>query len=47
MKNVNLLQKWYFIDSQTEKAKYNQNNSIKFEIETINSSLWDYSDAYI
>ena len=27
---------WYVIDSQTEKDKYIENDSIKFEIETIN-----------
>ena len=48
MKNLNLLQKkWYVIDSQTTKGKYNQNNSIKFETESIKSSLCDYSDAFI
>ena len=35
--------KWYVIESQTAKDKYNQNNSIKFETESIN----DYSDAFI
>ena len=36
MKNLNLLQKkWYVIDNQTTKGKYNQNNSIKFETESI------------
>ena len=39
--------KWYVIDSQTAKGKYNQNNSIKFETESIKSSLCDYSDAFI
>ena len=29
--------KWYVIDSQTAKGKYNQNNSIKFETESITS----------
>ena len=38
--------KWYVIDSQTVKDKYNQNNSIKFKTETITSSLCDYSDAF-
>ena len=48
MKNLNLLQKkWYVIDSQTAKDKYNQSNSIKFESESIRSSLCDYSDAFI
>ena len=27
--------KWYVIDSQTASDKYNQNNSIKFEAESI------------
>ena len=36
LKNLNLLQKkWYVIDSQTAKGKYNQSNSIKFESEII------------
>ena len=39
--------KWYVIDSQTKKDKYNQNNSIKFETESIKSSLRDYSDAFV
>ena len=39
--------KWYVIDSQTAKGKYNQNNSINFETESIKSSLCDYSDAFI
>ena len=39
--------KQYVIDSQTARDKYNQNNSIKFEAESIKSSLCDYSDAFI
>ena len=39
--------KWYVIDSQTAKDKYNQNNSIKLETESIKSNLCDYSDAFI
>ena len=39
--------KWYVIDCQTAKDKYNQNNSLKFETENIKSSFWDYSDAFI
>ena len=39
--------KLYIIDSQTAKGKYDQNNSIKFETESIKSSLCDYSDALI
>ena len=39
--------KWYVIDSQTTKGKYKQGDVIKFETETIKSSLCDYSDAFI
>ena len=39
--------KWYAIDSQTIKDKYKQGDTIKFETETIKSSLCDYSDAFI
>ena len=39
--------KWHVTDSQTTKGKYKQGDSIKFETETIKSSLWDYSDAFI
>ena len=39
--------KWYVIDNQTVKDKYNLNSSIKFETESIKSSLCDYSDAFI
>ena len=39
--------KWYVINSQTTKGKYKQGDSIKFETETIKSSLCDYSDAFI
>ena len=35
------------IDSQTTKGKYKQGHTIKFETETIKSSLFDYSDAFI
>ena len=35
------------IDGQTTEGKYNQDSSIKFEIETIISSLCDYFDAFI
>ena len=38
---------WYVIDSQTTKGKYKQGDTIKFETETIKSSLCDYSDAFI
>ena len=39
--------KWYVIDSQTAKGKYKQDDTIKFETESIKSSFCDYSDAYI
>ena len=39
--------KWYVIDSQTTKGKYKQGDTIKFETETIKSSLCDCSDAFI
>ena len=39
--------KWYVIDGQTTKGKYKQGDTIKFETETIKSSLWDYSDTFI
>ena len=48
MKNLNFLQKkWYYIESQTPKSRCNQSNSIKFETESIKSSLCDYFDAFI
>ena len=37
---------WYVIDSQTTKGKYKQGDTIKFETESIKSSLCDYSDAF-
>ena len=39
--------KWYVIDSQTANGKYNQNNSIKWETESIKSSLCNYSDGFL
>ena len=39
--------KWYVIESQIAKGKYNQNKSTKFETENIKSSLCDYSVAFI
>ena len=39
--------KWYVIDSQTTKDKYKQGDTIKFETDTIKSSLCDYSDAFV
>ena len=39
--------KWYVRDSERTKGKYKQGNTIKFETETIKSSLCDYSDAFI
>ena len=38
--------KWYVIDSQKAKGKYDQSNSIKFKTEGIKWSLSDYSDAF-
>ena len=35
------------MDSQTTKGKYKQGDTIKFETETIKSSLCNYSDAFI
>ena len=39
--------KWYAIDSQKTKGKYKQGDTIKFETETVKSSLCDYPDAFI
>ena len=39
--------KWHVTDSQTTKGKYKQGDSIKFETETIKSSLCGYSDPFI
>ena len=39
--------KWYVTDSQTSRNKYIKKDSIKFEQESIKSSLCDYSDAFI
>ena len=39
--------KGYVIDSQTTKGKYKQGDTIKFETETIKSSICYYSDAFI
>ena len=39
--------KWNVIDSQTTTGKYKQGDTIKFETETIKSSLCEYSDAFI
>ena len=47
MKTLNLLQKWYAIDSQTTKDKYNQIDSIKYETQSIKPSFCDYSGAFI
>ena len=38
--------KWYVIDSESE-GSYSHRNSIKFLTKSIESSLCDYSDAYI
>ena len=47
MKSRNLLKNVYVIDSQTTKGKHKQGDVIKFETETVKSSLCDYSDAFI
>ena len=39
--------KWYVIDSQITKSKYKQGDTITFETESIKSSLFNYSDAFI
>ena len=38
--------KWYIIDSESN-GNYLQNDEIKFLTRSIESSLWDYFDAYI
>ena len=38
--------KWYIIDSES-KGNYSQNDEIKFLTRSIESSLCDYSNAYI
>ena len=38
--------KWYVIDSES-KGNYSDKNEIKFLISSLESSLFDYSDAYI
>ena len=38
--------KWYVIDSES-KGNYSDENLIKFVTKTLESSLCDYSDAYI
>ena len=38
--------KWYIIDSET-KGNYSTDEEIKFLTRSIESSLCDYSDAYI
>ena len=47
MNTQNLQQKkWYVIDSES-KGKYSHHDPIKFSTKSIESSLCDYSDAYI
>ena len=47
MNTQNLQQKkWYVIDSES-KGKYSHHDPIKFLTKSIESSLCDYSDAYI
>ena len=38
--------KWYVIGSES-KGRYSHHDPIKFLAKSIESSLWDYSDAYI
>ena len=38
--------KWYIIDSET-KGNYSPDNDIKFLTNSLESSICDYSDAYI
>ena len=38
--------KWYVIDSES-KGNYSHNDKIKFLTKSIESSLCDYSDAYV
>ena len=40
------IKKWYVIDSES-KGNYSHENPIKFLTKSIESSLCDYSDAYI
>ena len=47
MNNLNLLQKWHVIDSQTAKGKYGQSNGINFDTDSMKSYLCDYSDAFM
>ena len=42
----NLQQKWYVIDSEW-KGNYSHDNPIKFLTKSLESSICDYSDAYI
>ena len=39
-------EKWYVIDSES-KGNYSQHNQIKFLTKSVESSLCDYSDAYL
>ena len=47
MKSQNLLQKVVCHRQSKTKAKYMQGGTIKFETDTIKSSLCNYSDAFI
>ena len=40
------IKKWHITDKQRAKGKDNQKDSVKFETESIKSSLCDYSDAF-
>ena len=46
--NIQNFQKkrWYVNDSDS-KGNYSHKNPIKFLTKSIESSIWDYSDAYV
>ena len=46
MKIQNLQQKWYIIDNES-KGNYSHENLIKFLTSSLESTVCDYSDAYI
>ena len=41
-----MTKKWYVIDSES-KCNYSHENQMKFLTSSLQSSLWDYSDAYV
>ena len=46
VKTQNLQQKWYIIDNES-KGNYSHENPIKFLTSSLESTVCDYSDAYI